>query len=437
MEMTAIPRLQDADLKNKVVLVRVDHNVVKKGKIIDPYRIDATLSTLFNIVARGGKLILMTHIGRPRDKKTGIIKIDQDTSVKPIIDYLEHKLNLRIRTPVLETTEKGILGIDTSVNLMIKELKDGRIDCIYLPNTRYFCGEEQSGDVMERFGAQLAGLADIYVNDAFGSWQPHASTVKPPEYIPSYAGLLMQKEIDNLDLIFNPIRPFVAAVAGSKFDTKIAPLKVLLDKVDHLILGGIIYNAYLCIKYGISIEGISQEDIDSAKEFVEISQAHPGKIIEPPIIIESDTIEGKIEGSYRAIDIKSLKRGDKLKYVLDIGADAFDNSEIQSVFMNARTIFVNAVMGLTPHFAEGTKAMYSLINANKNAMKMFGGGDTLQELKTLLPGLYMKELEDTKCYFFTGGGTILTTVELGTPVKLESIQALIKNKERLDLGWSN
>ncbi|HKL08831.1 MAG TPA: phosphoglycerate kinase, partial [Bacteroidales bacterium] len=283
-----IPSIQDADLEGKVVLVRVDHNVVKKGEIHDPYRIDATIGTLYHINAKGGKIILMTHVGRPKDKKTGEITISKDTSVEPIVEYLRNKLHVNMKVPDFYPHEnKGYLGIETSVNHYIRELKEGKIDGIYLPNTRWFQGEEAKGSEKERFANQLAGLADIFVNDAFGSWQPHASTVGVNKYLPSYAGFLMQKEIENLERIYSPQTPFIAVVAGSKFDTKIDSLYALIKKADYLVLGGVIYNAYLSAKYGLDIKGISEEDMKHAKEFVEFSKQYPGKLVELPFIVES------------------------------------------------------------------------------------------------------------------------------------------------------
>jgi len=214
-----IKGIQEADLNGKIVLVRVDHNVVKKGVIYDPYRIDATLGTLYYINAKGGKIILMTHVGRPKNKKTGEIEINDNTSVQPIVEYLQNKLHINIGVP--EFTRDGNLGyfgIETSVNHMIRELKEGKLDAIYLPNTRWFKGEEAKGEESNRFANQLAGLADIFVNDAFGSWQPHASTVKVNQYLPSYAGFLMQKELINLERIFNPNKPFFSG--GSRIQVR-------------------------------------------------------------------------------------------------------------------------------------------------------------------------------------------------------------------------
>ncbi len=419
------PLIQDADLKGKIVLVRVDHNVVKEGIIHDPYRIDATIGTLYHINAKGGKIILMTHEGRPRNKKNGNIEISEKTSIKPIVEYLENKLHIKIKIPEFYSHQDfGYLGIETSINHLIKELRNSEIDAIYLPNTRWFHGEEAGGEDAERFANQLAGIADIFVNDAFGSWQPHASTINITKHLPSYAGFLMQKEIKNLDRIYNPKRPFVAVVAGSKFDTKIEPLFALLKEADYLILGGVIYNAYICAKYGISIKGINQSDMDSAHKFVEFAEKYKGKLIELPYFIEADEIDYPNKKNSRKHSIKDLKPGMKLNYVLDIHPDSFNEKNVKDIFMNAKTIFINAVMGLTPYFNEGTIALDKLIDDNQDAVKLYGGGDTMQELKRLLPGLYIVALDHPKYYIFTGGGAVLKAIEHGNPLGLAPVQAL-------------
>ena len=430
--LTQLPLLQNADLKNKIVLVRVDHNVVKKGIIHDPYRIDATLGTLYYINAKGGKIILMTHVGRPKDKKSGEIKIDDNSSVLPIVEYLQNKLHIILKTPEFKSFEnRGFLGIETSINHDIKSLRNGDIDGIYLPNTRWFSGEEAKGEELERFAFQLAGLADIYVNDAFGSWQPHASTVSITKYLPSYAGFLMQKELQNLDRIFRPEKPFVSVVAGSKFDTKIDSLNALLNISDYLVLGGVIYNAYLCAKYGVEIEGIEAEDLEQAKKFVAFTLTHKGHLLELPYIIESDSMEGKIEGQHRVLAIKDLKSGQKLKWVLDVSKKSFEDPNVKSIFHHAKTIFVNAVMGYTPYFNEGTIALDQLIDENTEAVKLYGGGDTMQELKRLLPGLYIVALDNPKYYIFTGGGAVLKAIQEGNYYGLAPVKALIENNQSI------
>lgn len=426
--------IQDADLNGKVVLVRFDHNVVKDGVIRDPYRIDRTFGTLYNIVERGGRPILMTHIGRPRDKKTGEIRCRSGESVEPITEYLEHKLHTKfyipkfnINPPSPPFTKGGITGIDTSINLLIRNLRERKIGGIYLPNTRWFQGEEAEGEVRENFALQLAGLADIFINDAFGSWQPHASTYDVTRHLPSYAGFLMQQEIINLNYVIAPERPFVAVVAGAKYDTKIKPLYAIYDKVNRLILGGVIYNTYLCAKYGINIAGVSEGDIEAAKDLVEKDRVNQ-KIIELPYIIESDTIEGRVEGRYKTIATKDFREGNKYNYILDIDPRSFEDKVVYEGISNAKTIFVNAVMGFTPHFTEGSAALDSTIDHNRTALKMYGGGDTLQEFKNLCPGLYLSVLDNTQYYFFTGGGTVLTAIEQGSPYGLKPVQALMEKE---------
>src|SRR4030043_374038 len=423
------PRLsliQNADLNGKIVLVRFDHNVVKDGEIKDPYRIDRSFGTLYNIVERGGRPILMTHVGRPKDKKTGESKCRSGESVEPIVGYLEHKLHTTFHIPKFNIDAKlGITGIDTSINLAIRDLRGRKIGGIYLPNTRWFQGEEAEGEVRDKFALQLAGLADIFINDAFGSWQPHASTYDITKNVPSYPGFVIQQGIINLVFFLNPQRPFLAVIAGAKYDTKIKPLYAIYEKVDRLILGGVIYNTFLCAKYGINIEGIPEKDIIAAKDLVEKDEANK-KIIELPYIVESEIMDAKIEDKYRTISIKDFKEGKNYGYILDIDPESFKDPIVLESISTAKTIFVNAVMGHTPHFAEGSKALDSTIDQNMIAIKMYGGGDTLQEFKNLCPGLYLSVMDNAQYYFFTGGGTVLTAIEQGSPYGLKPVQALMK-----------
>ena len=422
-----LPLLQNTDIENKVVLLRVDHNVVKSGRIRDPYRIDQTIGTIFNIVERGGRPIIMTHVGRPRDKATGKIELNESTSVKPIVEYLENKLHTKIFLPQFKVEgDQGIKSIDTSVNLAIKQLKDKKIGAIYLPNTRWFRGEEAGNSEREEFSLQLAGLADVFINDAFGSWQPHVSTYDITNHLPSFAGYLMQSEILNLYHVLQPKRPFLAVIAGAKFSTKIGPLYEIYNKVDKLILGGVIYNIYLCAKYDVKIKGISESDIGAAKKLVDMDSEN-NKILELPFFYESDTTEGRFEGKYRMRSIKDFEKRMELNYILDIAEKSFEDPNISEAINSARTIFVNAVMGYTPHFTEGSAALDRKIDQNVEARKLYGGGDTLQEFKDLCPGLYLSVLDNSRYYFFTGGGTVLKAIEAGTPYGLEPVKALIEN----------
>jgi phosphoglycerate kinase len=421
-----LPLIQDAGLDGKVVLVRLDHNVVKQGEIRDPYRIDRTIGTLFHIVERGGRPILMTHVGRPRDKKTGAIVCRPEESVAPIVRYLEQKLHTKLFIPQFPVDpERGITGIDTSINLAVRDLKERKIGGIYLPNTRWFQGEEAEGELRDRFALQLAGLADIYVNDAFGSWQPHASTYNITRLLPSYAGYLLQQEIIHLSSVMEPRRPFLAVVAGAKYDTKIKPLTALYDKVDRLMLGGVLYNTYLCAKYKVRIKGVSDEDRALALDLVKKDTVQE-KIMEFPFVVESDTLDGRFDGRYRTISLHDFRDGNSYGYVLDIDPRSFEEKTVAEAIGTAKTIFVNAVMGFTPHFPEGSQALDNTIDLNRDALKMYGGGDTLQEFKNLLPGLYLSVMDDASYYFFTGGGTVLTAIEHGSPYSLKPVQALIE-----------
>ncbi|MBL7180632.1 MAG: phosphoglycerate kinase [Pseudomonadota bacterium] len=422
-----LPLIQDADLRDKIVLVRIDHNVVKKGEIHDPYRIDATIGTLYNIVERGGRLILMSHVGRPRDKKTGRIKVEDGTSVQPIVEYLERKLHTKFSVPQFPVDpDVGIRQIDTSINWHIRDLRARRIGGIYLPNTRWFEGEEATGETKERFALQLAGLADVFVNDAFGSWQPNASTYDVTKFLPSYAGFLMQKEFIFLKHVLEPERPFVAVVAGAKYDTKIGPLNEIYKKVDHLLLGGVIYNAFLCAKYDVRVAGVSEDDIAAAKDLVRQDRLN-NKIVELPFVVESDTLEGRVEGKFRTRDIRNFKPGEEYRYLLDVAPESFDAPGVAKVISSAKTILVNAVMGFTPHFYEGSKELDQTIDRNRQAQKLYGGGDTLQEFKNLSPGLYLAAMDNAQYYFFTGGGTVLKAIEEGSPYGLEPVKALMEN----------
>lgn len=428
------PGIQDADLANKVVLVRVDHNVVKDGIIRDPYRIDRTIGTLYNIVERGGRIILMTHVGRPRDKRTGEIICDASTSIEPIAAYLERKLHTKIDVPTFPVEKKrGIVGIDTSINLAIKDLRQHKIGGIYLPNTRWFEGEEATGELRASFTRQLAGLADVFINDAFGSWQPHASTYDITRYLPAYAGFLMQEEIHHLDQVLNPERPFVAVVAGAKYDTKIGPLNELYKRVDYLILGGVIYNTYLSAKYNIRIDGIPEADINAAKKLVSLDEEQK-KIVELPYIVETETLGKKVQGQYRTIGIQDLLPGKSYGYMLDIDPRSFSDKKVADVIGSARTIFVNAVMGYTPYFTQGSEALDRTIDKNRTAWKFYGGGDTLQEFKSLCPGLYLSVLDDALYYFFTGGGSVLKAIEQSDAMGMKPVQALIENKKTFEKG---
>ena len=346
-------KIQDAPLSNNIILLRVDHNVVKNGRITDPYRIDATIQTLYYIAANGGKPVLMTHVGRPRDKKTGRITCRDQESVRPIVDYLSQKLPVRIHMPEFPIDpEAGIVQMNDAMAGALDLLKTGKMDMIYLPNIRWFKGEEAEGPEREALTEAMASMADLYVNDAFGSWRAHASTYDVAARIPSYAGLLLQKELLNLHRVLEPERPFAAVVAGAKYDTKIGPLKALHEKVDHLILGGLMYNTYLSAKYDLPIAGISESDRSLAMDMVAMDQKE-NKILEMPWVVESDHPDQRVDGEYRSVDIDGLRDRSSIHYLLDVDPRSLEENRVQEAVGSAKTLFVNAVMGMMPPVSRG------------------------------------------------------------------------------------
>lgn len=422
--MSRVPCFLDADLFGKNVLVRMDHNVVKKGRIKDPMRIDATIPTLLHIYKQGGKPILMTHVGRPYDKQTGEITIDEGDGVGPIVRYLEEKLQLRGLIPSCAASGKAGITDLAPIGAAVEAMRTGQADFVYLPNTRWFKGEEAKDGSADALAKGLASFADLFVNDAFGSWQAHASTFAVTRYLPSYAGLLLLKEISNLQQVFEPQRPLVAVVAGAKFDTKIGPLSSLIKLSDRLVLGGVLYNAYLGVKYQLRIEGVGEDDLALAAQFIKDSEAYLDRIVELPYIVESDSFDHA--QSWRTHRISDLKPGTKLNYVLDIAPESFAEPGVRDLFAGASTIFVNAVMGYTALFGAGTQALYQLIDGCSGARKLFGGGDTIQDFRDLLPGVFAKAVNDPRYYFFTGGGAVLDAIVQGSPYQMKPVQALMQ-----------
>ena len=424
---TKLPKIQDFDLSGKIVLARVDHNVVEQGVIKDAFRVDSTFGLIHYIMARGGYPILMTHVGRTRDKKTGRIESGPATAVEPVVEYLNRKLEADLVIPKLPADpEWGITKMDDAVLApLLDRLKSRRIGGLYLPNTRWFAGEESKDAKTQALAAEWASMADLYVNDAFGSWQAHASTFDVAKALPACAGFLMQKELGNLTRVLAAEPPFVAVVAGSKYDTKIGPLNKLYDKVNHLLLGGVIYNAFLCAKYGIEVAGVEAEDVELAKGLV-TKDAPIGKILEPKALVESQVLDRRDPAQVRVVRTSDFAPGKKYGYFLDVAPESFDAPALQGPLSRAKTIFVNAVMGFTPNFAEGSRRLYGLLGENEKALKLYGGGDTLTELKNLQPGLYLKALDDPSYYFFTGGGAVLTAIEQGSPYGLKPVDVLLK-----------
>ena len=187
------------------------------------------------------------------------------------------------------------------------------------------------------------------------------------------------------------------------------------------------YNSFLCAKYGVKIASIPKEYIDLAQELVQLDKQE-GKIAEIPLLVESENLGERKEGKTKTIAVKDFKKGKSYNYILDADPDSFHDSTVLDIIHSAKTILVNAVMGLIPHFREGSQALYEAVGSNSKAMKLYGGGDTIEELKYSCPGIYMTGLDNPKCYYFTGGGTILKALEEGSPFKIKPVERLLKTK---------
>ena len=474
----SLRRVQDVDLRNKIVLVRVDHNAVKDAQISDAFRIESSIPTLYSIVERGGRPIVMTHVNRPRDKKTKTIAVDEKDGTRAIAKYLTKKLGVVFANPKVDSSlsttkgnereneadaaaddddggiEMSQIFKDGTMQTMIKDLKERRIGGIYLPNMRWFSGEERgTEEIGIRLARELASIADVFVNDAFGSWQPHVSTFEVAKLLPSYAGLLMQRELDAMTRVLEPKRPFVAVVAGSKVNTKIGTLVNVAKKCDTLILGGMIYNAYLSAKYEVKIKGVDKEDMELARKYLVDAKEVQEKLLELPTLVESKEadrcgcvpVNGRCTtmpreyDNIRLVHVKDMKCGGEYGFINDVASVSYSDEKIVEAMRTAKTILVNAVMGYTSKgFHEGTIGLDGLIHNSMNsslpADVFFGGGDTLKEFKSLSPGSYLNALENPQTYLFTGGGTVLKVIEEGEIGKLDIVRVLTEEEEGEDEG---
>jgi phosphoglycerate kinase len=249
----------------------------------------------------------------------------------------------------------------------------------------------------------------------------------------------MQKELKALDALLRPTRPFLAVIAGAKLDTKIGTVKAVARRCDALMLGGQLYNAYLAAKFGITVRGLSEEDVELARAELLGDPEIEAKLLPLSVLVESADLSGcgcvprdgvcgdddADASRTKPVHVRDLVAGREYGYFLDVAPVSFAETRVKEALRSSKTIFVNAVMGLTSSgFHEGTAALDAAIAANKAARKYFGGGDTLAEFKSLSPGLYMSALEDPQYYLFTGGGTVLKALEMGGARGLETVRAL-------------
>jgi len=380
--------IDKVDLKGKRVLVRVDFNVPldENQNITDDIRIKSALPTIEKIIHDGGKVILMSHLGRPKGQ------VKPEFSLKPAADRLSELLGKEVKFA------NDCVG--SEVEALANSLNEGEV--LLLENLR-FHKEETDND--PEFAKELAKLGDVYINDAFGSaHRAHASTEGVTKYFDiCAAGYLMQKELDYLDgAIANPKRPFTAILGGAKISGKIDVIDSLMDKVDTLIIGGgMAYTFIKAMGYEIGASLLEEEKIELAKEMLKSFESDTVKVLLPVDVMVASEFSN--DSPAEAVDIDMIP-ADKMG--LDIGPKtrAIFTEEI----INSKTVVWNGPMGVFEfdNFAHGTNAVAeALVKATENgAITIIGGGDSAAAIKKA-------GLEDKVSHVSTGGGASLEFLE--------------------------
>jgi len=372
--------VKDIELTRKRVLMRVDFNVpMEGGRITDDQRIAASLPTIEYVLNQAASLILMSHLGRPKRGR------DPDFSLKPAAQALARLLG----KPVQMAPD----CVGTETESMARDLKPGQV--LMLENTRFQSGEEQN-DL--QFARHLASLADVYVNDAFGSaHRAHASTEGVTHFLPAVSGLLMEKELDYLGrATLNPEHPFIAILGGAKIDDKIGVVENLLPKCDRLIIGGGMANTFLAAKgFQMRESLVASRSILKATSFL---TAAGEKILLPSDAV----ITEKLEPDARAeiVDVGKIPPGWRM---LDIGPKTIKT--FTEALRGARLIVWNGPMGVfeMPRFAAGTVALAKAL-ADSGATTVIGGGDSASAVKQAGVAAKMSHIS-------TGGGASLEFLE--------------------------
>ena len=382
--------VDDINVKGKRVLVRCDFNVpMKAGVITDENRINAALPTIKKLIADGGKVILCSHMGKPKGEPV------PELSLAPVAEKLSEKLGVAVKF----AADDCVVG--ENAKAAVAAMNDG--DVVLLQNTRYRKEETKNG---EAFSRELASLCDIFVNDAFGTaHRAHCSTVGVADYVSESAvGYLMGKELKYLgNAVEDPARPFVTILGGAKVADKLNVIENLLNKADTLIIGGGMAYTFLAAKgYGVGTSLLDEEKIGYCKDMLKKAEEKGVKILLPVDCVVAkafpDPIDGEIEVT--AVDADKIP-ADEMG--LDIGpktAELFAN-EVKS----AKTVVWNGPMGVfeNPTLAKGTIAVAKSL-AETDAITIIGGGDSAAAVNTLGFG-------DKMTHISTGGGASLEFLE--------------------------
>ena len=381
--------ISDTSLKGKKVLIRVDFNVPldKHFNITDDSRIKAALPTIKKVIADGGKAIIMSHLGRPKNG------FEEKFSLRHIIKNLSDLLETEVGF------SKDCIGKNTQAD--ISKMENG--GAMVLENLRFY-SEEKAGD--NEFAKQLANLGDVYVNDAFGTaHRAHASTSIIASYFPNnkYFGLLLSNEISSLETALkNPKRPFTAIIGGAKITGKIDVITSLFDKVDNLIIGGgMAYTFAKAMGGNIGNSLVENDKVALAKKLI-IDAKEKGV----QLLLPSDSVNAKEFNNNAIIQYSEITNIPDGFMGLDIGSDSI--TRYSKVILNSKTIIWNGPMGVfeMSNFLNGTKKIGEAIcKATKNgAFSLVGGGDSVAAVKQFG---FSKKVS----YISTGGGAMLEYLE--------------------------
>lgn len=378
--------VEDLNVKGKRVLVRCDFNVpVKDGVITDENRITASLPTIKKLMDNGAKVILCSHMGKPKGE------VKPELSLAPVAVRLSEKLGINVKF----AKDDNVVG--ENAKKVVAEMKDGEV--VLLENTRYRKEETKNED---NFSKELASLADIYVDDAFGSsHRAHCSTVGVTKYVgESAVGYLMEKEIEYLgNAVENPVRPFAAVLGGAKVSDKINVINNLLEKVDILIIGGGMAYTFIKALGGNVGESLLEADkVDYARDMIEKAKEKGVKFLLP-----IDTVvvkEFKNEAESDIVPTGLIPDG---WMGVDIGPETV--KAFSEALKSAKTVIWNGPMGVFefPNFAKGTEAIAKVL-ADIDGTTIIGGGDSAAAVNQLGYG-------DKMSHISTGGGASLEFLE--------------------------
>jgi len=373
--------VRDIEVTGKRALVRVDFNVpidTRTGEIVDDNRIRAALPTIKYLTERNARVILISHLGRPRGKVVDSLRLT------PVAQRLSQILGQQVGV--------AIDCIGPEVEKSVETLKAG--DVLLLENLRFHSDEETGSS---EFAKALARLGDIFVNDAFGtSHRAHASIAGIGQYLPAVAGLLLEKEINTLgDLLEHPVHPFVSVFGGAKVSDKVGMLKNIMAKVDCLLIGGSMAATFLKARsYEVGTSLIEADWVDTAAELIKEAEMGGVRLILPSDVVITDEINNEAEGKVVSVDAIPAD-----KKIVDIGPltiESFSNELKQGW-----TVFWNGPMGVEeiPQFAVGTRALATLL-PELRGKTIVGGGSTAEVIDAM-------GLADGVSFVSTGGGASL------------------------------